>query len=77
MAGAKPKTKNTKSTKAVKRKCVMCGKARSKGYYNKHYEDFICQDCAEDQEAKPYGRYREFCGRDTFLEAHRKNCPEK
>jgi len=74
---AKSKAGNNKTKKAVKRKCVICGKARSKGYYNRHYKDFICFDCAEEQEAKPYGRYCEICGRDMFLEAHKKNCPEK
>ena len=66
-----------KPEKAIKRKCVICGKKESKGYYNKHYKDFICNECAEEQEAIPYGRYCEICGCDTFLEAHKKNCPEK
>lgn len=57
-------------------KCEVCKKNKKEGYYNKFYKTFICFECAEEQETKPYGRYCEFCGCDTFLEKHKKGCLE-
>jgi hypothetical protein len=38
---------------------------------------FICDFHADIQEIKPYGRYCEFCGIDTFnIERHKPNCLE-
>jgi hypothetical protein len=58
----------------AKRKCEVCGKGKVKGYYNKHYNTFICDECAEEQETRPYGRYCEMCGCDTFTERHKEGC---
>ena len=38
---------------------------------------YICDECAEKQEIKPFGRYCEYCGIDLFNEEnHKKNCPD-
>lgn len=39
--------------------------------------NFICDEHADEQELKPYGRYCEFCGADTFNEFHKKGCEVK
>jgi len=67
------KNKEFKSV-MVKRKCKVCGKNKAEGYYNRHYKAFICDSCAEEQESKPYGRYCEECGCDTFTEKHMDGC---
>lgn len=61
----------------VKRKCEVCGKEKARGHYNKFYDKFICLECAELEETKPYGRHCEFCGADLFREAHKKGCEVK
>lgn len=39
---------------------------------------FICDKHAEEQELKPYGRYCEFCGIDTFnIKNHKEDCEIK
>jgi predicted amidophosphoribosyltransferase len=48
-------------------KCAICGKETSSYRY-------ICNECAEEQEAKPYGRYCDECGADMFDEDHKEGC---
>jgi hypothetical protein len=60
----------------MKRKCEVCGKYRVNGYYNKFYKQFICLSCAEEEEIKPYGRYCDICGCDTFSERHKEDCTD-
>lgn len=48
-------------------KCSICGKETEN--YN-----YICDECAEEQETKPYGRHCEECGADLFEEDHKEGC---
>ena len=39
---------------------------------------YICDEHAEIQEIKPYGRYCEFCGIDTFNhDEHKEDCEDR
>lgn len=51
-------------------KCSICGK-ETNSY--KH----ICDECGEEQEAKPYGRHCDECGADLFNGEHKKSCGNK
>lgn len=49
-----------KILKLANKICKCCNKKKVSSY------NFICDECAEEQEVKPYGRYCEGCNADLF-----------